>query len=139
MDITQRDIGLLLALDALLENESVSLAAEQLGISQPAMSSQQLSEALAVGRTHVDDAKLNKADLFIGGEMGIANTTSATALAASQMGKSVVELTGPGTGIEHHGSIGQGIQLTPGFAPGFETAGTGLRQTAVPRTPGRKR
>ena len=40
MDIKQRDIGLLLALDALLEKESVSAAAEQLGISQPAMSSQ---------------------------------------------------------------------------------------------------
>lgn len=40
MDIKQRDIGLLLALDALLEKESVSAAAETLGISQPAMSSQ---------------------------------------------------------------------------------------------------
>ena len=40
MDIKQRDLGLLVALDALLEKESVSAAAEQLGISQPAMSSQ---------------------------------------------------------------------------------------------------
>ncbi len=40
LDIKQRDLGLLLALDALLERESVSAAAEQLGISQPAMSSQ---------------------------------------------------------------------------------------------------
>ena len=40
MDMTQRDMGLLLALDALLEKQSVSAAAEQLGISQPAMSSQ---------------------------------------------------------------------------------------------------
>lgn len=40
MDIKQRDFGLLLALDALLEKQNVSAAAEQLGISQPAMSSQ---------------------------------------------------------------------------------------------------
>lgn len=40
MDIKQRDLGLLLALDALLEKQSVSAAADQLGISQPAMSSQ---------------------------------------------------------------------------------------------------
>lgn len=40
MDIKQRDFGLLLALDALLEKQSVTAAAEQLGISQPAMSSQ---------------------------------------------------------------------------------------------------
>jgi len=40
MDIKQGDLGLLLALDALLEEENVSKAAERLGISQPAMSAQ---------------------------------------------------------------------------------------------------
>jgi len=40
MDMKQKDLGLLLALDALLEKQSVSAAADQLGISQPAMSSQ---------------------------------------------------------------------------------------------------
>lgn len=40
MDIRQSDIGLLLALDVLLEQESVTAAAEILGISQPAMSAQ---------------------------------------------------------------------------------------------------
>ncbi|MEM8686112.1 MAG: LysR family transcriptional regulator [Pseudomonadota bacterium] len=40
MDIKQRDLGLLLALDALLEKQSVSAAADRLGISQPAMSAQ---------------------------------------------------------------------------------------------------
>lgn len=40
MDMKQGDLGLLVALDALLEHESVSRAANQLGISQPAMSAQ---------------------------------------------------------------------------------------------------
>lgn len=40
MDIKQSDIGLLIALDVLLEQESVTAAAEVLGISQPAMSAQ---------------------------------------------------------------------------------------------------
>ena len=40
MDIKQSDIGLLIALDALLESESVTAAAHSLGISQPAMSAQ---------------------------------------------------------------------------------------------------
>ena len=40
MDIKQSDIGLLIALDVLLEQESVTAAAEILGISQPAMSAQ---------------------------------------------------------------------------------------------------
>lgn len=40
MDIKQGDLGLLMALDALLEEASVSRAASRLGISQPAMSAQ---------------------------------------------------------------------------------------------------
>lgn len=40
MDLRQAEIGLLIALDALLEHESVTPAARQLGISQPAMSAQ---------------------------------------------------------------------------------------------------
>lgn len=40
MDIKSRDMGLLVALDALLEEQSVSAAAARLGLSQPAMSAQ---------------------------------------------------------------------------------------------------
>ena len=40
MDLRQSDIGLLIALDALLDEESVTAAAQTLGISQPAMSAQ---------------------------------------------------------------------------------------------------
>ncbi len=40
MDIKQSEIGLLIALNALLEEESVTSAAHMLGISQPAMSAQ---------------------------------------------------------------------------------------------------
>lgn len=40
MDLKKSDIGLLIALDALLEEESVTAAAQRLGVSQPAMSAQ---------------------------------------------------------------------------------------------------
>ncbi|MEO0360948.1 MAG: LysR family transcriptional regulator, partial [Pseudomonadota bacterium] len=40
MDLSQSDLGLLLALDALFEEEAVTPAAKRLGISQPAMSAQ---------------------------------------------------------------------------------------------------
>lgn len=40
MDLKQSEIGLLIALDTLLETESVTAAAQQLGVSQPAMSAQ---------------------------------------------------------------------------------------------------
>lgn len=40
MDLRQAEIGLLIALDSLLEHESVTTAAKQIGVSQPAMSAQ---------------------------------------------------------------------------------------------------
>lgn len=40
MDLKQSDIGLLIALDAILEHQSVTAAAQTLGVSQPAMSAQ---------------------------------------------------------------------------------------------------
>ncbi|MEM6565308.1 MAG: LysR family transcriptional regulator [Pseudomonadota bacterium] len=53
MDLRQSDFGLLIALDALLEAESVTVAAQRLGISQPAMSAQ-----LARLRTLLNDPLL---------------------------------------------------------------------------------
>lgn len=67
---------------------------------QPAMTKEQLEQALAVGREAVLHAP---ADLFIAGEMGIGNTTSASALAAVLLSKPVADLTGPGTGLDPDG------------------------------------
>jgi len=65
-----------------------------------AMTTEQVCAAL----THGDAAAQRAADkgcqLFIGGEMGIGNTTSATAMACSLMGKNPMKLTGPGTGLD---------------------------------------
>jgi len=61
-----------------------------------AMTGSQLEEALEVGAGQASAT----ADLFIGGEMGIANTSSAAALACAVLGSSAVTLTGRGTGID---------------------------------------
>ncbi|MDQ2076734.1 nicotinate-nucleotide--dimethylbenzimidazole phosphoribosyltransferase [Marinimicrobium sp. ABcell2] len=66
----------------------------------PAMSPDQLARALDVGRAQVAEGEF---DLFIGGEMGIGNTTSASALLAALLGLSVERVTGPGTGIDAAG------------------------------------
>ncbi len=66
---------------------------------QPAMTVSQLEQALAIGRAAVTTAQAQGCDLFIAGEMGIANTTSATACACAVLGLSPSELTGRGTGI----------------------------------------
>lgn len=66
---------------------------------QMAMTESQLQAALIAGKSAVLRAEKTQAKLFVGGEMGIANTTSATALAVAVTGLSAMQLTGAGTGI----------------------------------------
>ncbi|AWL00909.1 nicotinate-nucleotide--dimethylbenzimidazole phosphoribosyltransferase [Stutzerimonas stutzeri] len=67
---------------------------------EPAMSEAQLDQALAAGRSSVQRAAANGVQLFIGGEMGIGNTSSASALAAVLLPRSPLTLVGPGTGLD---------------------------------------
>ncbi len=70
---------------------------------QAAMTSEQLAQALQAGRAALLRAKQANAQLFIGGEMGIANTTAASAVACALLGATPKELAGPGTGLDHAG------------------------------------
>ncbi len=70
---------------------------------QAAMSKTELLSALNVGRELAELAAKNNTQLFIGGEMGIGNTTSATALAAAELNLQVQQLVGPGTGLDSDG------------------------------------
>lgn len=63
----------------------------------------QMSAALAAGQEQAQRAQTMQAQLFIGGEMGIANTTSATAIACALLGEAPSVLTGAGTGLNHTG------------------------------------
>lgn len=67
---------------------------------QQAMDEHLLSRTVNVGRQTVERAYLAGAKLFIGGEMGIANTTSATALACALLGLPAKAITGRGTGLD---------------------------------------
>ncbi len=69
----------------------------------PAMTPAQLSEAMTIGFSAAARAAESKTELFIGGEMGIGNTTSATAIACALLKESVEKLVGPGTGLDHDG------------------------------------
>lgn len=68
-----------------------------------AMTHDQLARALDVGRQTAERAKHAGAHLFIGGEMGIGNTTSAAALACALLDAPPELLAGPGTGLDIHG------------------------------------
>lgn len=61
-------------------------------VQKPAMSQEQMIQAMEVGMMAAERAKEKGADLFISGEVGVANTTSALAMAAVMSGKPVIEL-----------------------------------------------
>lgn len=68
-----------------------------------AMTESQCQQALASGRHAALRAQQNGAQLFIGGEMGIANTTSAAAIACALLAESPQNLAGRGTGLDAAG------------------------------------
>lgn len=94
------DVGLINALDI----PSVIVARAGHGTQnftkQAAMTEAQLAIALTAGQAALQRALKKQSQLFIGGEMGISNTTSATALAAVLTQLPIDQLTGAGTGID---------------------------------------
>lgn len=68
---------------------------------ESAMTDETLAQALQAGKEVVD--KISATDLFIAGEMGIANTSSATALAAVLLNEDAALIAGPGTGLNPAG------------------------------------
>lgn len=70
---------------------------------QAAMSSAQLEMALEAGRRAVRRAREAATDLFVGGEMGIGNSTAAAALACALLGLAGRDMAGPGTGLPDTG------------------------------------
>lgn len=69
----------------------------------PAMSDGQGLKALQAGRDSVLRAREVNSELFIGGEMGIGNTASASAVASALLDCPASHLTGPGTGLDAAG------------------------------------
>ena len=98
------DVGVksLPELDSVI-NASVANATQNIA-KNDAMDAEQLQRALQVGKNAAERAKESNAQLFIGGEMGIANTTSATAISCQVLGFSdILEMTGAGTGLDQVG------------------------------------
>ena len=89
----------------------------------PAMSEEDLLAALRAGW----DAVKPEADLLVVGEMGIANTTSAAALACALLGGDAADWTGRGTGVDDAGLriktevVAEGVALHKGQGDGLET------------------
>lgn len=70
---------------------------------QPAMTAEQCAAALQAGRDALQQVLAEGCDLFLAGEMGIGNTSAATALACALSDLRPAQLTGPGTGLDGAG------------------------------------
>ena len=68
-----------------------------------AMTENQFEAALEVGRDMVEQGLARDMQLFIGGEMGIGNTTAAAAIGCSLLGVKARDMAGPGTGLDASG------------------------------------
>lgn len=99
------DVGLLqtLNLNSVVVDKSAKGTANFL--QKSAMTTEQLNHALNAGKNAVNRALTANAKLFIGGEMGIANTSSATAIACALLKFPPQDLTGAGTGLDNKAII----------------------------------
>ncbi|MBF0181649.1 MAG: nicotinate-nucleotide--dimethylbenzimidazole phosphoribosyltransferase [Magnetococcales bacterium] len=69
----------------------------------PAMDREELAQALQAGADAVARASLAGCDLFIGGEMGIGNTTAAAAMVCALLHQPAILIAGPGAGLDQAG------------------------------------
>jgi nicotinate-nucleotide--dimethylbenzimidazole phosphoribosyltransferase len=81
---------------------------------EPAMTVDDLDEALAAGRRAVETA--GQSDLVLLGEMGIGNTTSATAVACALLERLPVDIAGAGTGLDEAGIAHKAAVIEQGLA-----------------------
>lgn len=68
---------------------------------EPAMSAETCAQALAVGADTAD--RSGNPDVFVGGEMGIGNTTAAAAVACALLPAAPDQMVGSGTGVDAGG------------------------------------
>jgi nicotinate-nucleotide--dimethylbenzimidazole phosphoribosyltransferase len=104
--LTIINVGTVEKLEALKYVEDARIAAGTRNfLVTAAMTAMQCQQALLIGRDHIDKLLSQNIQLFIGGEMGIANTSSATAIACALIDENVDQLVGAGTGLDQQGII----------------------------------
>lgn len=99
------DVGLLQTLTLKSIHIDKSACGTANFLQQPAMTESELQHALTAGKSAVQRACDKKMQLFIGGEMGIGNTSSATAIACALLKQRTDILTGAGTGLDSQAII----------------------------------
>jgi nicotinate-nucleotide--dimethylbenzimidazole phosphoribosyltransferase len=111
VSVLAREVGAeLVCVDAGVNADTSRLAVVHTGLQpsanlarEPALTAAAVDTALATGRRLAREASDDGVTVLVGGEMGIGNTTPATALACHLTQRAPHELTGPGTGLDAQG------------------------------------
>lgn len=72
---------------------------------QAAMSEAECEQAMLIGRHNVECCLQNGSQIYIAGDMGIGNTTAASAMACALLNLPASQLAGPGTGLTAEGVL----------------------------------
>lgn len=100
IDVIAVDIGMKTDIDdERIIKRKISNGTENI-YSESAMTERQAEHVIAAGMDIVRDLKAKGYDILITGEMGIGNTTTASAIASVILGESVRNVTGCGAGLD---------------------------------------
>jgi nicotinate-nucleotide--dimethylbenzimidazole phosphoribosyltransferase len=121
IELTVVDVGV----DALLEDAPRLYRAKvrhgsRNFLSERAMNEEELSEALEVGFTMARRTKDKGQQLVAAGEMGIGNTTAASAITAALTKRPAEEVTGRGTGLDDTSTTRKAIVIQQALKFHFE-------------------
>lgn len=83
---------------------------------QPAMDEGPFLHALQAGRHAVQRAVAADSQLFVGGDLGVGNSTAAAAMATVLLGVAPETVTGPGSGVDEHGMARKVAVITQALA-----------------------
>ena len=98
IDVIPVDIGMKGAIISGIENRRVSDGTKSF-LCGDAMTIDQTIKAIYAGYNFVSELKKTGLDLVLLGEMGVANTTTATAVGCALLGKDPLQYTGHGAGL----------------------------------------
>ena len=102
-DVISIDIGINRDVECgRLINKKIAYGTQNITVS-PAMTVNQAEKAVCVGMDVVRDLKNKGFDIIVTGEMGIGNTTTASAVSSVLLDMSVEEVTGRGAGLTTEG------------------------------------
>ena len=102
-DVSAYDVGIVSELNcANLVDRKISFGTKNF-LNEPAMTIEQAKKAVKIGIDVVRELKLAGYKIIVGGEMGIGNTTSASAISSVLLNLPAEEVTGRGAGLDSAG------------------------------------